>query len=117
MSELAIYSGVVLGSTLVSSIAQIVLKKSAQKTHTSKIKEYLNPLVITGYAVYCFTFLVTTFCLRVIPLSMMPILDASGYIFVAILSYIFLKEKYGKKQMLGMVLVILGVVVYSIDIF
>lgn len=117
MNELATYSIIVLCSVLISSIAQIILKKSAQKKYANKIKEYINPLVITGYSMYFFTFLISTFCLRVIPLSMMPILDASGYVFVAILSYVFLKEKYDKKQMFGMFLIISGVLIYSFDIF
>ena len=54
------------------------------------------------------------YALKVVPLSMSPILEASGYIFVAILSFIFLKEKMTKKQLLGMALILIGIVVYSL---
>lgn len=52
MSELAIYSCILVGSTLISSLSQVMLKKSAQKTYPSKIREYLNPLVIIAYGLF-----------------------------------------------------------------
>ncbi len=114
MSELAIYSGIMIIGTLISSFSQIMLKKSAQKNYPSKIKEYLNPLVIIGYGLFFCCTLISLYGLKVVPLSMSPILEASGYIFVAILSYIFFKEKLTKKQLLGMFLIIGGIVVYTL---
>lgn len=114
MNELVIYSSVLLISVFISSISQIMLKKSTQENHSSKIKEYLNPVVIIAYILFFGCTFITLYALKVVPLSMSPILEASGYIFVAILSYIFLKEKLTKKQLIGMGLIILGIVVYSL---
>lgn len=114
MSEIAIYSLVWVVGAFISSIAQIMLKKSAKKEYPSKIREYLNPLVIMAYMLFFGGTLLGILSLKVVPLSMSPILDASGYIFVAVMSYIFLKEKLTKKQFLGMMLIVLGIVVYSI---
>ena len=36
-------------AVVVSSVSQIILKKSASKTYNSIIKEYLNKYVIIGY--------------------------------------------------------------------
>lgn len=114
MSELVIYSFIWIFGTFVSSIAQILLKKSAQKEYSSKIKEYMNPLVIIGYMLFFFGTFLGIISLKVVPLSMSPILDSSGYVFVAVLSFIFLKEKLTKKQFSGMTLIIIGIVVYSL---
>ena len=114
MSELAIYSLIMVGATLISSFSQIMLKKSAQKTYPSRIREYLNPLVITAYGLFFGCTLLSMYALKVVPLSMSPILEASGYIFVAVLSFIFFKEKLTKRQIVGMVLIIGGIVVYSL---
>ncbi len=114
MSELAIYSCVMVAGALISSFSQIMLKKSAQKTYESKLKEYLNPLVIIAYALFFSCTLISMYSLKVVPLSMSPILEALGYIFVAILSYIFFKEKLTKKQLIGMLLIIVGIVVYTL---
>lgn len=114
MSELAIYSLIMVFGSLVASVSQIILKKSAEKQYSSRLKEYLNPLVITAYILFFGTTFISMYALRVVPLSMSPILEASGYIFVAILSFIFLKEKMTKKQLLGMALILTGIVVYSL---
>lgn len=114
MSELTIYSCIMVGSALISSFSQILLKKSAQKNYSSKLKEYLNPLVIFAYGLFFLCTLISMYALKVIPLSMSPILEASGYIFVAVLSYIFFKEKLTKRQLLGMMLIISGIVIYTL---
>lgn len=114
MNKLLLYSGILVISTLLSSLSQIMLKKSAQKEYNSKIKEYLNPTVIIAYSLFFICTLLSMYALKIVPLSMSPILESSGYIFVTILSYIFFKEKLSKKQFIGMVIIIFGVMVYSL---
>ena len=46
-----IYSCVLLLGVFVSAISQVMLKKSALKQYDSKIKEYMNPLVIIAYII------------------------------------------------------------------
>ena len=114
MSELAVYSLIMVASSLIASISQILLKKSASKQYPNRLSEYLNPLVIIAYTLFVGTTLISMYALKVVPLSMAPILEASGYIFVAVLSFIFLKEKMTKRQLLAMALIIIGIVVYSL---
>ncbi len=114
MSELVIYSLIMVAGALVSAVSQIMLKMSAHKEHSSALREYLNPLVITAYALFFGTTFISLYALKVVPLSMAPILEASGYIFVAVLSYIFLKEKMAKRQLVGMGLIIVGIIIYSL---
>ena len=109
-----IYSIIFLIGVIISSIAQILLKKSADIKRETKIKEYLNFKTIFAYTI----FFVATFCTLIaykyIPLSSGPILETSEYAFVAILSYIFLKEKMSIKKIIGLVVIIIGILVYSI---
>lgn len=112
--ELLIYSVIMLVSVMISSVSQIMLKKSSQQTYSSKIREYLNPLVIAAYGLFFGCTFLSMYALKVVPLSMAPILEASGYIFVAILSYIFLKEKLERKQIVGMIMIIGGIIIYSL---
>ncbi|MBR5088773.1 MAG: EamA family transporter [Ruminiclostridium sp.] len=113
MSEMFIFSCIIVLSAFIASVSQIMLKKSAQKTYSSRIKEYLNPLVIVAYAMFFGCTLITMYGLKVVPLSLSPALEATGYIFVAVLSYIFLKEKLTFRQILGMVLIAGGILVSS----
>ena len=92
--ELLLYSGILLISVFVSSVSQILLKLGARRNYPSKIREYLNPYVMVGYGLFFCCTLIYMLALKVVPLSMAPVLESTGYIFVAIMSYIFLKEKF-----------------------
>ena len=112
--ELLIYSAIMIVSVFISSISQILLKISAKKTYLSKIREYLNPYVILGYGLFFGCTLISMYALKVVPLSMSPILEATGYIFVSALSFLFLKEKLTRRQVVGIILILIGIVVYSL---
>ncbi len=115
MNEMIFFSGVIVLSAFIASISQIMLKKSAMKQYPSKIREYLNPLVIIAYIIFFGCTLITMYGLKVVPLSVSPLLESTGYIFVAILSFIFLKEKLTKRQIAGMVLIAVGIAVCTLN--
>ena len=112
--ELLLYSLIMLGSVLISSVSQILLKMSAKIEYGSKIREYLNPYVIIGYGLFFGCTILSMYALKVVPLSMSPIIESFGYIFVSVFSYLFFKEKLTKWQFLGAGLIIIGVVVFSL---
>ena len=109
-----LFSCIIVLGAFISAVSQIMLKKSAQKTYPSRLREYLNPLVIVAYALFFGCTLITMYGLKVVPLSLSPALEATGYIFVAVLSYIFLKEKLTIRQIIGMVLIAAGIAVSSL---
>ena len=113
MSDLFIYSCIMILAAFISSVSQIMLKKSAQKEYPSRIREYLNPLVIIAYILFFGCTLISMYGMKVVPLSLAPALEATGYIFVAVLSYIILKEKLTFRQIAGMVLIAAGILVSS----
>ena len=108
-----IFSCFFLCSVLISSISQILLKKSADRTYDSRLKEYLNPLVIVAYIMFFCSMMITMYCYRYVDVSAGPIFESAGYVFVGILGFIFLKEKFTAKKTIGMVLILLGIVVFS----
>ena len=108
-----IFSGVFLCSVLISSISQILLKKSADRTYDSRLKEYLNPLVIIAYGMFFCSMMITMYCYKYVDVSAGPIFESAGYIFVGVLGYIFLKEKFTAKKIIGMLLIMLGIVIFS----
>lgn len=109
----AVFSCVFLGSVLISSVSQILLKKSANKTYDSRLKEYLNPLVIVAYIMFFCSMMITMYCYRFVDVSAGPILESAGYIFVAVLGYIFLKERFTRKKIIGMAVIIAGIALFS----
>ena len=99
-------------AVLVSSISQIILKKSASKTYNSVIREYLNIYVITGYGLMVLSTVLVVLGLKGVPYKNEPIIESLGYLFVMILSNRLLGEKITKKKVLGNVLILVGIAVY-----
>ena len=100
-------------SVFVSFCSQIALKKSANKKHESKIREIMNPLVLGAYICFFGASLLTVFAYRGVDLSWGPVLETTSYIYILILSAIFLKEKITKKKVLGNIIIIIGIGIYA----
>lgn len=114
MNKVLIYSGIYILGVIVSAVAQILLKKSADVKRESKIKEYLNFKTIFAYGIFFAATLCTVFAYKYVPLSMGPILGTTEYVFVAVLSYSLLKEKISKRKLIGLITIIIGVLIFSI---
>lgn len=99
---------------IISAIAQILLKKSANIERENKIKEYLNTKTIIAYIIFFSATLCTVFAYKYVPLSMGPILETTEYVFIAIFSYYLLKEKISKRKLIGLITIIIGILVFSI---
>ena len=108
------YACVLLSGTLISAVSQEMLKKAAMKQYDSKIKEYLNPLVIIAYMIFVAATLLSVVAYRGIPLSMGPVLESTGYIYVTIFGALIFHEKINWKKILALLLIITGIVVYSV---
>ncbi len=106
---MVLYIFIFVSAVFISSVSQILLKKSAGKQYAGFIKEYLNPLVIIAYGLFFAATLITLYAYKVIPLSLGPILESSGYLWVSLLSFIFLKEKIRKMKMLGILVILIGI--------
>ena len=114
MNRLEISVCILLFSVFISSVSQILLKKAANRTYESPLKEYLNPLVIGAYGMFFCSVILTMLALMYVPLSMSPILESTGYIFVSVMGYFFLKEKFTKRKLAGFALILAGVIIFNI---
>jgi len=99
-------------SVFISAISQILLKKSALRNHNSFISEYLNVLVISAYFLFFAAVLIDLLCLRFVPLSFIPVIETSSYVFIIVLSRIIFKEKIHLKKAIGLILILSGIVIY-----
>lgn len=109
-----IYIVIFLLSVLISSISQILLKKSSAKQYKSLVSEYLNIRVVLAYGMFFLSTLLTMYAYKGVPLSFGALLEASGYIYVPVLSYFFLGEKISKLKIVGAAFIILGICCYSL---
>lgn len=113
-SEVLLYSLLLLAGVFISAVSQVLLKKEAGKEHSSLIGEYLNPAVITAYAMFFVSTLLSVFAYRGIPLSMGPVLEATSYIYVTFFGVKIFREKINKKKVLALLMIIGGIAVYSL---
>ena len=114
MSSLGISVCLLLLSVFISSVSQIILKKAADKTYESTLKEYMNPMVIGAYGLFFCAVILTMLALKHVPLSMSPILESTGYIFVSVMGYIFLKERFSRRKLMGFALILAGIVIFNL---
>ena len=114
MKNEGIYIVIFLISVFISSVSQIILKKSANINRENKMKEYFNPEVIIAYGMFFCSTLLTVMAYKYVSLSLGPILEASGYIYVTVLGYLVLKEKISIKKITGMVFILGGIIVFNL---
>ena len=110
------YACLCLFGVFISAISQVLLKKSAQKHYDSVIQEYLNPRVIIAYGIFFAATLLSVFAYRGIPLSMGPILDATGYLYVTLFGVTIFHERMSVRKGIALALIIAGIVIYSLGV-
>ncbi len=106
--------GVMLLGILISSIAQVVLKKSALKQHDSLIREYFNKSVIFSYGMIFLASFSSIYAYKVIPLSVGTLLSTMEYVFVTFWGVLIFKEKINIYKALALVLIIIGILIYTL---
>ena len=108
------YAGLLLLGVFLSAISQVMLKKAALRQYPNKIREYLNPLVIIAYTIFVGTTFLSIYAYKGIPLSMGPVLEATSYIYVTVFGVTIFKEKLNRHKLIGLALIVLGIIVYSL---
>ncbi len=108
------YAGMLLLGVFLSAVSQVMLKKAAVRKYSSRLKEYLNPLVIVAYLIFFGTTFLSIYAYKGIPLSMGPVLEATSYIYVTIFGAIFFQEKLNRQKVLALLLIVGGILVYSL---
>ena len=106
------YMILMLICTMFSAVSQILLKQSANEEHASALREYLNWRVIVAYLIFGSVLLLNTY--TQVDLKYGPVLDTFTYVFVLLLSFGVLKEKVSKGKLIGNLIIILGVLVYTL---
>lgn len=101
-------------TVLISSFSQICLKSSANEKKTG-IFVFLNLKVILAYFLFFgVTLINSAFIFKNIQLSSISLIETLGFVYVPILSFLILKEKISKRQVLGIILIIIGAIIFAI---
>lgn len=117
MNEFSVaYAGLLLLSTFIASVSQVMLKKSANRQYDSPLKEYLNPLVVCAYVLFVGTTLLSVVAYRGIPLSLGPVLEATGYIYVTVFGVLIFRERMTPRKLLALALIVTGIAIYAVGL-
>lgn len=103
-----------LFSVLISSVSQVILKRSANQKHDTVLREYLNARVIGAYGLFFLSSLMTMLAYRGVPLSMGPVLETTGYIWVTLLGLVILREQVNGRKWIGLGMIVVGILVFSL---
>ena len=114
MNNYLVGGSLVITSALVAAISQVMLKKATQRAYKNWISQYLNVRVIFAYGLFFLTTIISILAVRYIPLSVASALDASGQVFILLLSRLVLKEHISRKKCLGVVIIVIGIILFWI---
>lgn len=99
-------------AVIISSFSQMLLKKGATIKHDKVIFEYLNPWVISGYALMVLSTLCVIFAYRGVAYKNGAIIESLGYLLIMFLSRIFFHEKITPRKLIGNIIILAGVLVF-----
>ena len=103
-----------LGGTFFTAVSQILLKQSSNIKYENKIREYLNFRVILSYGMFFLILLLNTWCYTKVEMRYGPVIVTAAYVFVLLLSRLILKEKITKGKILGNLIIITGILIYTL---
>lgn len=97
-------------SILANSSANILIKKASLAAPESQLNIYLNPYFLSGLVLFGVNLIFYAQALRKLPISIAyPILIGGSLFIIANISIFSLGESLSLKQLLGMIIVSLGV--------
>ena len=103
-----------LASATITAFSQIILKKSADKKHKGIIFEYINPYVLFSYVCYFGVLVLNVFIYTKIDYRFGVVINSMASVLVMVFSKLMLKETITRRRILGNVLIILGIVIFSL---
>lgn len=105
--------GIMMVNAFLSAFSQILLKKSSLKKYSGWWQEYINWRVMTAYGIYVYVLLSNAFAYQGIAYKYGSIIGTASYFFLMILSKYLLKDKIAFKTIIGNVIIMMGIIVYS----
>lgn len=105
---------IMLAGTFFSAISQVLLKQSANMEYKNPLREYLNWRVILAYGIFFGVLLLNTWCYTKVDMKFGSVIDTAAYVFVLLFSWRILKEKISRGKIIGNLIIILGILVYTL---
>jgi drug/metabolite transporter (DMT)-like permease len=98
-------------------VGQLLLKKSVLSEAKSLVSIYINPFTISGYGLLLVSTIFTVIALRSLEVKELVFILPFSYVLVPLFASVIYKEILTKKQITGIVVIFIGVIVYNFDKF
>lgn len=106
---------IALLGTLLTGASQTLLKVGARRAKGKPwFRLYGQPMVVFAYTLFLVTMLLNLSAYSVLPLKFATALLPFNFIFVGLFSWAFLGEHLTHRQMAGVGLILLGVLVFNL---
>jgi len=104
---------------LLTSFAQVILKKGAilAKKEKKSVKSYFNFYSILAYGLFVCVTLLSLFAMKRVLIKEMVMFLPFTYIIIPVLSKFFLNETITKDQLYGILIIVIGVIIFILDSF
>jgi drug/metabolite transporter (DMT)-like permease len=103
-----------IAGAFITAVSQTMLKVSANREHAKRAGEYLNPLVLGSYALFVLVLVMNIIGYRWIEYKYGSIINCLSYVFIMLLGFGFLKERVTWQKIVGNLIIILGIVVFTL---
>lgn len=100
-----------IAAVIIASASQVLLKKKASKAPKNFFKKFLNGPVILSYLLLFLSMALNSLALREMDMTVLPCITATSFLWIMVLSAIFLGEKPTRRKVIGIVMILVGVVV------
>lgn len=107
LSYILLVAGVV-----VAGFSQVLLKKGAMQEHSSLLREYFNPFVISGYLLMFVSVFLNMCGIRGVSYLNGPMVESLGCPLVLLLSFLFFKEKITCRKLAGVGCIVAGMIIF-----
>ena len=105
---------IMLAGVFISSVSQVLLKKAADRTWPSRLREYLNLPVAAAYFLFGASVLLNILAYRGLDLGLGAVLEATGYIWVTLFGVTLFREKMNGMKLLALCLILGGILVSAL---
>ena len=106
---------IVILSVFLAACAQMLLKQGARQPYNVWWRQYMNGWVIGGYAIMIGAMLMNIYAMsRGLKVQEVSIIEATSYLFVPTLSFIFFKEKLTWRKIGAIGIITIGVILFFV---
>ena len=109
------YILVALVSVVLSSFAQILLKKSSAEEKKHLIFDYLNLKVILAYGIIFFCMLIMIYAFTGMYYRYGAVIESLSYLLIMLFSRMFIQEKITRRRVIGNCVIVLGVIIFALS--